>query len=226
MREKKRYVSQIFLISVLLSLAGCSFLWTPAASGSTQEDVDSRDYLELNGADCPPDFKLSFNDDRDIAEWAMGKIYGSSKSAGWWCLINDDLNVSAGSNGFRVWVTTQWDAQQANSIELAREICVAFISPFTDSGIDVFVNGRLLEGEERLDGTAETEFKENTYLARGATHRSDEAGTCQAFAYFQSTMDNLIAKGWTEGDGKLLEPTFRAKLSEREDFYCRNHRCG
>ena len=216
----KAWLSSLAL-SVAVLLTGCvSSSWTDRTQ-STQAEVDSGDYLQRDGSECPPDFKLSLGDDREIAEWAMGEIYDSSKSEGWWCLINDDLVVHARSNDFRVWVSTQWDAQQANSIELARNICVAFVSPFRESGIDVFINGHLLEGEQRLDGSAETEVDEHARLADGATYASDEAGKCQSYVYFKSTADRLVSKGWSESDGELDELTFRAKLSDREDFYSR-----
>lgn len=207
-----------------LVLVSCSIGQGYFSLESSQEDIESGEYRVLDGKECPPRFDAGLFDNREVADWALGKIYDASSSEGWWCLINDDLYVSADDDSVWIRVVTAWDARSAEAIKLSYEICSAFLRPFSESGsIDFGLNGHLLEGNVRVDGVVEYKLNENSRFVDGLVIRGEPV--CGANSYFESVSKELVESGWTLGKAALGRGSFNESLSGREDFYCRGSEC-
>jgi hypothetical protein len=138
-----------------------------------------------------------------ILEKILKDFYEDNKDAKWWSRIDKVVEGVIGDETAKmIYIKTDYRLDSVDDVEQGTFLCNALISHLPREGLSVRIDGLIRYGRTLLDGTVESQIKENPITDFGRSANTDGVPDwCVARTLFYSVVDGLKARGWKQQYG-------------------------
>lgn len=142
-----------------------------------------------------------------ILEGIVRDFFNQNENEAWWSRIQEvHEGVIGDETAKMVYIKTNYSLADVDDVEQGTLLCNALVSFLPRDGLAVRVDGILVKGREKLDGTLETAEVSDPITTFGSSwNPGANPDWCVARTLFVSVRDGLKARGWKQqyGYGEL-----------------------
>ena len=218
---------KIWQKAIVLILA---FSVVGAFTGSPETPTSSDTATSNEATTADSSSELPKIDGDDILKGIIKDFYEDNQNAKWWGRV-DKVVEGALSNEARkmVYIKTDYQLNSVDDVEQGTLLCNALINYLPRKGLSIRVDGLIQEGRTLLDGSIESEVKDDPITYFGSSANSDGVPEwCVARTLFYDVVEGLKERGWKQqyGYGSLtaeeMKKMFEGAFMQKGPIYLKD----